>query len=144
VLSGAETYVSPTLYPSKTEHGKVVPTWNYEAVHLSGRVEWFEEPARLEAVVRALSARHEDGRASSWSIDDAPRDYLNAMLRGIVGVELRVDRIDAKRKLSQNKDAADFAGVVAGLADDAEPMAREVAALMRATRAEPVDGDDQP
>ncbi len=87
VLSGAEAYVSPSWYPSKAEHGKAVPTWNYEAVHVSGAVEWFDEPARLEAVVRGLSELHEAGRATPWKIDDAPRDYIDAMLRGIIGVD---------------------------------------------------------
>jgi transcriptional regulator len=131
VLSGAEAYVSPNWYASKAEHGKAVPTWNYEAVHLSGRVEWFEEPARLEAVVRDLSARHEAGRAKPWRLEDAPRGYIDAMLRGIVGVTLHADRIEAKRKLSQNKSGADYAGVVDGLARETGPMAREVAELMR-------------
>jgi transcriptional regulator len=135
VLSGAEAYVTPAWYPSKAEHGKTVPTWNYEAVHLSGRVEWFDEPGRLESVVRDLSALHEKGRDEPWSISDAPRPYIDALLRGIVGVALHVDRIDAKRKLSQNKSEADFAGVARGLAGSTDAMEREVAALMRATRA---------
>lgn len=135
VLAGAEAYVTPAWYPSKAEHGKTVPTWNYEAVHLSGRVEWFDEPARLEAVVRDLSAVHEEGRAEPWSIADAPRPYIDALLRGIVGVALHAERIEAKRKLSQNKSEADFAGVARGLAASEDAMAQEVAALMRATRA---------
>ncbi len=139
VLSGPETYVSPSLYPSKAEHGKAVPTWNYEAVHLSGRVNWFDDAERLEVIVRALSNRHEEGRAAPWSIDDAPRPYIEAMLRGIVGVELHVDRIEAKRKLSQNKNDADFAAVVEGLAASNDPLAREVGSRMRDLRA---TGDD--
>lgn len=135
VLSGAEAYVTPAWYPSKAEHGKTVPTWNYEAVHLSGRVEWFHDAERLERVVRDLSALHEQGRAAPWSISDAPRAYIDALLRGIVGVALHAERVEAKRKLSQNKSAADFAGVASGLAASDDPMAQEVAALMRATRA---------
>ena len=135
VLSGPEAYVTPAWYPSKAEHGKTVPTWNYEAVHLSGRIEWFDDADRLEAVVRDLSAVHEQGRAQPWQIEDAPRAYIEALKRGIVGVTLHVDRIDAKRKLSQNKSEADFHGVADGLAASADPIEREVAALMRATRA---------
>jgi transcriptional regulator len=135
VLSGAEAYVTPAWYPSKAEHGKTVPTWNYEAVHLSGRVEWFDDAKRLEAVVRDLSAVHEDGRAEPWSISDAPRAYIEALLRGIVGVVVHVDRVEAKRKLSQNKSEADFVGVARGLAGSDDAMAREVAELMRRTRA---------
>ena len=137
ILSGPEAYVSPSFYPSKAEHGKTVPTWNYEAVHFSGVVEWFDDAGRLEAVVRALSEFHECGRSAPWSIGDAPRPYIDAMLRGIVGVTVTADRVEAKRKLSQNKSAADFAGVVAGLCAEAP----EIAALMRETRAAADDPD---
>ncbi|MGH6950049.1 MAG: FMN-binding negative transcriptional regulator [Vitreimonas sp.] len=135
VLSGAEAYVSPAWYPSKDEHGKAVPTWNYEAVHFTGLVEWFEDSARLEGVVRDLSAFHERGRAEPWAIEDAPRGYIDALLRGIVGVALHVERVEAKRKLSQNQNRADFAGATAALAASADPMAQELAALMRSARA---------
>jgi transcriptional regulator len=135
VLSGAEAYVTPAWYPSKAEHGKAVPTWNYEAVHITGRVEWFDDPARLETIVRHLSALHEHGRAEPWTIADAPRAYIDALLRGFVGVTLTAERIEAKRKLSQNKSEADFAGVADGLTSSADPRAREVAALMHGTRA---------
>ncbi|MBL8544565.1 MAG: FMN-binding negative transcriptional regulator [Hyphomonadaceae bacterium] len=135
VLGGAEAYVSPSWYPSKAEHGKVVPTWNYEAVHLSGAVEWFEGGERLEAMLRALTAFHEAERAEPWHVDDAPRAYIDALKRGIVGVSLHADRIEAKRKLSQNKSAADVAGVERGLSANGDALAQEVAALMRAERA---------
>jgi transcriptional regulator len=141
VLVGPEAYVSPSYYPSKAEHGKTVPTWNYEAVHLSGRVEWFEDAESLEAIVRDLSQFHEHDRAEPWAIGDAPRSYIDALLRGIVGVRFQTERIDAKRKLSQNKSEADFGGVAAGLAASADPMAHEIAALMRATRAMADDPD---
>jgi transcriptional regulator len=141
VLSGAEAYVSPSFYPSKAEHGKTVPTWNYESVHLSGAIEWFDDAARLEAVVRDLSAFHEHDRDRPWALGDAPRAYIDALLRGIVGVEMRVERIDAKRKLSQNKSAGDFEGVIAGLEAGAGPGGEEIAALMRATRAVSDDPD---
>lgn len=135
VLSGAETYVTPAWYPSKADHGRTVPTWNYEAVHLTGSVEWFNDPARLEAIVRDLSAFHEQDRPQPWSIDDAPRAYIEALLRGVVGCALHVERVEAKRKLSQNKSEADFEGVAEGLAASADPMAQDVAALMRNARA---------
>lgn len=140
VLGGAEAYVTPSWYPSKAEHGKTVPTWNYEAVHLSGRIEWFEDGEQLEAMLRALTAFHEADRATPWRVEDAPRAYIEALKRGIVGVALHADRIEAKRKLSQNKSAADVAGVEAGLAASGDALAQEVAALMRApTKAS--DGD---
>jgi transcriptional regulator len=135
ILSGAEAYVTPAWYPSKAEHGKTVPTWNYEAVHITGQVEWFDDAERLEAIVRDLSALHEHGRPEPWSINDAPRSYIDALKRGIVGVTLKADRIEAKRKLSQNKSAADFRGVAEGLANSESHMDREVSALMRSTRA---------
>lgn len=131
VLSGPEAYVTPSWYPSKAEHGKAVPTWNYEAVHLTGRVEWFEDAARLEQVVRDLSAFHESDRTEPWGVDDAPRAYIEALLRGIVGFTLHVERIEAKRKLSQNKSAAAVEGVTRGLAESGDAMAEEVARLMR-------------
>lgn len=134
VLGGAEAYVSPAWYPSKAEHGKAVPTWNYEAVHIAGRVEWFDDPARLEALVRDLSHLHEHDRAEPWALGDAPRAYIEALLRGVVGLALHAERIDAKRKLSQNKSAADFAGAAGGLAASGDALAAEVAALMRAER----------
>ena len=140
VVAGPQAYVSPSFYPSKTEHGKTVPTWNYEAVHLSGAVEWFDDAARLEDVVRRLSAFHEHDRAEPWRIEDAPRGYINVMMRGIVGVEMRVERVEAKRKVSQNKSAADFEGVIAGLGEG-DAAATEIAALMRAIRAVSDDPD---
>jgi transcriptional regulator len=135
VLAGAEAYVTPAWYPSKAEHGKTVPTWNYEAVHITGQVEWFDDAERLEGVVAALSAFYEQGRPQPWSINDAPRAYIDALKRGIVGVTLKADRIEAKRKLSQNKSEADFHGVADGLARSESAMERDVATLMRGTRA---------
>ena len=135
ILSGSEAYVTPAWYPSKAEHGKTVPTWNYEAVHITGAVEWFDDAARLERVVADLSHFHEHDRAEPWAIADAPRPYIDALLRGIVGVALQATRIEAKRKLSQNKSGGDFTGVARGLAASNDVMAQEVAALMRAERA---------
>jgi len=141
VLSGAEAYVTPAWYPSKAEHGKTVPTWNYEAVHITGQVDWFDDAPRLEAIVRDLSALHESGRAHPWAIEDAPRAYIDAMLRGFIGMTLTAERVEAKRKLSQNKSEEDFTGVERGMAASDEPMAHEVAALMRETRAASDDPD---
>lgn len=134
VLRGPEAYVSPNWYPSKAEHGKAVPTWNYEAVHISGRVEWFDAPAALEEVVRELTTLHEGDRANPWRIEDAPRDYIDGLLRGIVGVALHAERIEAKRKLSQNKGAADREGVALGLSESGDAMAQEMAGLVRAAK----------
>jgi transcriptional regulator len=130
ILSGADAYVSPSAYASKAEHGRVVPTWNYEAVHLWGRVEWFEEPDRLRRLLAGLTGTHEAARASPWSVDDAPADYVTRMLAAIVGVELVVTRIEAVSKLSQNRSPADRDGVAAALGVSADPRDREIAARM--------------
>ncbi len=130
VFSGPEAYVSPGWYASKAEHGRVVPTWNYVAVHAEGPVEVFDDPARLRDAVALLTARHEAGRTAPWSVDDAPPAFLDAQLRGIVGVRLRIERLAGKRKLSQNRPEADRAGVLAGLGSSADPRDREVAGAM--------------
>ena len=116
VFSGPDAYISPGWYPAKAEHGKVVPTWNYIAVHARGPVELIEEPERLLQIVSRLSDQHESGRERPWAVSDAPREYLNAMLRAIVGFALPIERLLGKRKLSQNRNPADIAGVREGLA----------------------------
>ncbi len=131
VMAGAEAYVSPNWYPSKADTGRAVPTWNYETIHVRGRLTTFDDAARLEDVVARLSARHEGGQAKPWSIAEAPRDYIDALLRGIVGVEIAIDSIEAKRKLSQDRPAPDHAGVIAGLDASADPRDRAVARAMR-------------
>lgn len=130
IVPGADAYVSPSFYPSKAEDPRQVPTWNYEAVHLYGTVEWFDDPVRLRAMLEGLTARNEAGRAEPWAVSDAPEDYLAKMLRGIVGVSLRVERIEAKRKLSQHQKAVDRDGAIAALAASADPRDRELAAAM--------------
>lgn len=132
IFAGVDAYVSPNWYPSKAVHGKQVPTWNYEAVHVHGRLSWFDGPERLLGVVAKLSDRFEAGRPAPWSVNDAPETYIGSMLRGIVGVEVTVERVFAKRKLSQNKNSADFSGVLAGLEAAGDPGAAETAAAMRA------------
>jgi transcriptional regulator len=136
VFRGPETYISPGFYPSKALHGRVVPTWNYEAAHVYGRLVWHEDRAWLRANVAALTDRFERGRAAPWSIEDAPPAYIDGMLGAVVGVELRITRVQIKRKLSQNRNAADRAGVIAGLADGADADGRAVAEAMRALEAE--------
>lgn len=133
VFSAADAYVHPGWYPAKAEHGKVVPTWNYIAVHAWGPVEVFDEPERLLQLVSRLSDRHEQGRTQPWAVSDAPRDYIDAMLRAIVGFALPIRRLEGKWKLSQNRSAIDQAGVRAGLAMSANPRDRELAAQMNPT-----------
>ncbi|AYG10645.1 FMN-binding negative transcriptional regulator [Pseudomonas fluorescens] len=116
IFAGAEAYVSPGFYPAKAEHGKVVPTWNYLAVHAYGQAEVFTDAERLLTLVSALTDRHENGRAQPWKVSDAPADYIDGMLKAIVGFALPIQRLQGKRKLSQNRSAADIAGVREGLA----------------------------
>lgn len=116
IFAGADAYVSPAFYPAKAEHGKVVPTWNYIAVHAYGKPEVFTDAKRLLAVVTALTDRHEGNRAQPWKVSDAPADYIDGMLKAIVGFALPIERQVGKRKLSQNRSQADIDGVRAGLA----------------------------
>lgn len=130
IFPGEDAYVSPSFYPSKAEHGKAVPTWNYLAVHAWGRPRLITEAAPLHALLGALTERHESGRPQPWSIDDAPADYIAKMLTAIVGFALPIERLQGKRKLSQNRDAGDIAGVREGLAASPDPQDQRIAQLM--------------
>ena len=118
VVAGPDTYVSPSWYASKAEHGKVVPTWNYSAVHLRGAVHVHDDVAWVRGMVTRLTEHHEGPRAEPWAVSDAPADYVERNLRPIVGIEVVVESVEAKAKLSQNRSDADRAGVAAGLATD--------------------------
>lgn len=118
IAEGPNGYVSPSWYASKTEHGRVVPTWDYLVVQVYGDLLVHDDEAWVDAAVRRLTDRHEQVRTDPWSVDDAPADYITGQLRGIVGLELRIVRIEASVKMSQNKSEADAAGVVAGFASD--------------------------
>jgi transcriptional regulator len=120
---------SPEWYPSKRETGKVVPTWNYVAVHAYGPLEVFDDPDRLLAVVTGLTDAKEAGRAQPWSVADAPEAFVRAQLRGIVGLRVPITRLEGKRKLSQNQPAANRRGVAAGL-DGGDAADRAVARLI--------------
>lgn len=134
ILPGAESYISPGWYESKKRDGRAVPTWNYETIQIWGELTMFEDKARLREVVDALSARHEAGRAQPWSIEDAPSEYIDRLLGAIVGYALTPTRIEAKRKLSQEKPAEDIAGVIAGLSASADPRDQAIAEMMARTR----------
>jgi transcriptional regulator len=122
IIRGPDAYVSPSWYASKAEHGRVVPTWNYLTAHVYGQLVVHDDPGWVEGVVRRLTAKHEAARLTSpgqppaWSVDDAPRAFIDGQLRAIVGLELPITRIEAKAKLSQNRPVGDIAGIVAGLA----------------------------
>ncbi|QLC73154.1 FMN-binding negative transcriptional regulator [Pseudomonas sp. LPB0260] len=130
VFQGPDAYVSPGWYPSKAEHGKAVPTWNYIAVHAHGRAEVFDDAERLLQLVSRLSEHHEAGRAQPWAVSDAPRDYIDAMLRAIVGFALPIQRLDGQWKLSQNRNQADRQGVHQGLTGSDAHRDRALAARM--------------
>lgn len=130
ICSGPEAYVSPTWYAAKYEHGKVVPTWNYTAVHLSGTVRVHDDPDWLRDAVERLTVAHESGRESPWHVDDAPEQYVRGQLGGIIGLEIAVTLVEGKAKLSQNRSEADRAGVVRGLRAEPTPGAPAIADAM--------------
>lgn len=131
LFMGPDAYVSPSWYPSKQEHHRVVPTWNYVAVHAYGPAEFFEDADRLLELVTALTDLHERPRAQPWAVADAPVEFVRAQLKGIVGLRLPITRIEGKRKMSQNRSEADRRGVAAGLAESELPSERAVAKLIR-------------
>jgi len=114
IVRGPDAYVTPSWYETKREHGRVVPTWNYITAHLHGRLVVHDDAAWVEANVRRLTALHEGAREVPWAVDDAPAAYLEGQLRAIVGVEVLVERIEAKFKLSQNRSLKDVEGVIEG------------------------------
>jgi transcriptional regulator len=134
IFQGPEGYITPNWYPSKAEHGKVVPTWNYAVVHATGRPEVMKDKAWLLRHVSELTAQQEKTEAKPWALSDAPDSYIDVMLRGIVGFRFAITRLEGKWKMSQNREAKDRDGVVQGLstraaADDLE-MAHIVARRM--------------
>ncbi len=131
IFHGPDGYITPSYYAAKKEHGKVVPTWNYIAVHAYGTLEVFDEPARLLGVVTRLTNLHETPRARAWAVSDAPEDFVQGMLRGIVGIALPIARLEGKVKMSQNRPAADQTGVIDGLRTDGQDALAE--AVVRAT-----------
>jgi transcriptional regulator len=115
IFLGPEAYVSPAWYATKRQTGKVVPTWNYVAVHAYGALRFFEDAERLLALVTRLTETHEAGRPAPWAVTDAPPEFIRAQLKGIVGFELPIARLEGKWKLSQNRPAEDRAGAIEGL-----------------------------
>lgn len=131
VIRGPHAYVSPSWYAAKQEHGRVVPTWNYSAVQIRGCARIFHDATGLLDAVTLLTKSHEEGRGNPWSVSDAPRDYIDGMLKAIVGIEIAVEQVDAKAKLSQNRSIEDRQGVIDGLRDgDNHRGEHQVAARM--------------
>lgn len=131
VFPGADAYISPSFYPSKAEHGKVVPTWNFTAVHAHGQAELFSDRHGLLALVSRLTDHHERGRAQPWAVSDAPPEYIDGMLKAIVGFALPIQRLKGLRKLGQQRSAADIAGVREGLGASTDVRDHSLAHLMR-------------
>ncbi|MHB2264098.1 FMN-binding negative transcriptional regulator [Aliihoeflea sp. PC F10.4] len=130
IFSGPDAYVTPSWYASKREHGKVVPTWNYVAVHAHGPVEFFDDPDRLLDVVTRLTEHHEQSRPDAWAVSDAPERFVASQLRGIVGFRLPISRVFGKRKMSQNRPETDREGVAAGLGSSEDEKDRAVGAIV--------------
>lgn len=130
IFQGADAYVTPSWYAAKTEHGRVVPTWNYVAVHTYGTLRFVDDTTFLARHLEALTTRHESGREIPWSKSDAPADYIEQLQRGIVGVELTITRLEGKWKMSQNRSDADIDGVVHGLASSPRDGDRAVATIV--------------
>ena len=134
IFSGHDAYITPTFYPSKASDGKVVPTWNYVAVHAHGTLRFVTEPVALRRHLEQLTARHEAARPQPWSIDDTPDGYVDKLLGAIVGVEIEITRLDGKWKMSQNRPAEDIDGVIEGLSASDDPRERAVGEVVRARR----------
>jgi transcriptional regulator len=133
IFQGADSYISPSWYASKRDHGKVVPTWNYVTVHAYGTPRVIHDADWLRTLVAGLTDRHEAGRTDRWQLGDAPADYVDKMLNAIVGVEIPVTRMIGSWKLSQNRSAADREGVVTGLEQEHASGAQDMVALIRRT-----------
>lgn len=131
VFPGADAYVSPGYYPSKADNPKVVPTWNYLSVHAYGPIEVIHNAQPLLDIVSRLTDRHEQGRSAPWKVADAPSDYLESMLRAIVGIRMPIARLQGARKLSQNRSAQDIAGVRESLGASTDTLDNQLAAHMR-------------
>jgi transcriptional regulator len=134
IVRGPDAYISPTFYASKAEHGRVVPTWNYVTAHVYGELIIHDDAEWTESVVRRLTEKHEAGNEHPWSVDDAPRAFIEGQLRAIVGIELVISRIEAKAKLSQNRSVEDVAGVLTGLRDRGDTRSADLVERANAGR----------
>jgi transcriptional regulator len=123
VFQGPDAYISPSWYPSKAEHGRAVPTWNYLAVHAEGKVRVIDDADWLKQHVQLLTNQHEASMSAPWAVDDAPQDYVDRMVQAIVGIEIIIEKLTGKLKASQNQPERNKAGVIAGLGLD-HPMAK--------------------
>ena len=130
IFLGLDTYVSPKWYPAKQETGRVVPTWNYAAIHAYGRITFFDDVERLRTVVTELTKKHEAAFPAPWQVTDAPATYIDSQLKAIVGFECQITRLEGKQKFNQNRSAEDRLGVIEGLLELQDERKRQVAELM--------------
>lgn len=131
VFQGPQAYITPSWYPAKHEHGKVVPTWNYAVVHAHGQPRVIDDPDWLRQHVVELTGAHESARTAPWQVSDAPASYIDTMLRAIVGIEIPIARLLGKWKASQNRPASDRRGVVAGLSETGDSESQHMARLVQ-------------
>ena len=134
IFTGPDAYITPNWYATKAESGRVVPTWNYVAVHAYGKIALRGEPEFLRPHLEMLVRTHEPSRAGRWEVSDAPDEYVAQQLRAIVGLEITIDRLEGKWKMSQNRPAADIDGVMSGLSMSTAPADHIVAALVAERR----------
>jgi len=134
IVHGPQAYISPSWYPSTARHGKMVPTWNYVSVHFTGPLTVHRDPGWVREVVTRLTERHEAGRPSPWHVTDAPGEFIDSQLRAIVGIELTITTVEAKEKLSQNRNPEDQAGALAGLRGEPGQGPAAIADLMQGIR----------
>lgn len=134
IFTGPDAYITPEWYSTKQETGRVVPTWNYIAVHAYGSLRLRDDASFLRPHLEALTRHHEATRPKPWHVSDAPADYIDQQLKAIVGVELEIDRLEGKWKMSQNRAAADVDGVIRGLSESEVAQDRVVAAIVRERR----------
>ena len=130
MFQGAQSYITPGWYPGKAEHGKVVPTWNYVVAHAHGTARVVEDPIWMLNMLNRLTDTQESGQTSPWRVEDAPPDFIQKLMRGIVGIEIPIDRLDGKLKASQDEDTQDRHGTVKGLQSSPSQQARHMALLV--------------
>lgn len=141
IVHGPQAYISPSWYQSTKEHGRTVPTWNYTTVHFTGLVTFRKDSDWLRDIVTRLTERYKAGREGRWWVTDAPEKFIDGQLRAIVGMEMQIEQIEAKNKLSQNRTPQDRVNVITALQAEPEPEAHEIANLMAAREREPAVSD---
>ena len=137
IVHGAQAYITPNSYASKAENGKVVPTWNYTSVHISGQVQITEDEFELLKMVERLTDHHEKSETKPWSVSDAPPEFISAQLRAIVGITMKIEKVEAKAKLNQNRPETDRAGVIRTLSASDKYGDNQIAELMSTDNEKP-------